>query len=99
MKIRGRLDPVVNIAPLELLNTWDAQAARLERADSRRNHHCSGQKPGARRGGDEKLAAIRGDFRDLLPQVEGGMERLCLLQQPVDQLLRTADGQRRNVVD
>ena len=44
-------------------------------------------------GGDEDLAVRqRLHFRHLLPEMESGMEWLRLLQQSVDQFLRTADG-------
>ncbi len=41
----------------------------------------------------------RRDRGDFLAEVEPGMERLDLLEQPVDEFLRAAHRQRRDVVD
>ena len=47
----------------------------------------------------EAAILAAGELHHLLPQVKLRLERLDLLQQPIDQFLRAAHRQRRNVVN
>ncbi len=100
VKIGGRFDPIVHSPAFELLDSGQRQAPGLKGSDAPRDHHGAGREAGAAGGGHVELAALQGfDFGDFLPEMEGGMEGLRLLHEPVYQFLGTADGQRRNVVN
>jgi len=96
----GILHPVENAPPLERFGTLYAELSGLKRADSSGDHHRAGIEPRARGGADRESPILpAGEVHDLLPEMEVRLEGLDLLHQPLDQLLRAADRQRRNVID
>src|SRR6185437_2494669 len=94
------LHPVENSAALEGLGALYADPPRLKRADPAGNHHGAGieARTGGRGDGESPVLTAR-ELGHLLPEMQLRLERLDLLHQPVHQLLRAADGERRNVVD
>src|SRR6185312_1648863 len=91
---------VVNRCALERLAALEPDAPRLERTDAARNHHgSSGQRRAGARAQEKAAVFLSRELGHLLTEVQRRVERLDLLQQPVDQLLAAADRQRRNVVD
>src|SRR6185312_78056 len=94
------LHTVQKAPALERLGAFDADPPGLERPDSPRDHHGAGIEAGARGrfDGEPSVLAARETY-DLLAEVKLRLERLDLLHQPIDQLLRAADRQRRNVID
>ena len=100
VEVRRRLDAVMDVAALKCVRPWDAQPPRLKGPDAAGNHDTGGDEPGTGRGGHVKLAVLQlRQFRDFLAEVKRRRERLCLLQQPVDQFLRPANRQRWDIVD
>ena len=99
-ELGGVLDAVLDGGPLEGLGALEADAPWLERAETGGDHDRAGIEGGAG-GGAHMKAPVRpaAEFRDFLAEVQLRLERLDLLQQPVDQFLRPAHRQRRNVVD
>ena len=96
----GAAHPVVDLAALERLAARHAEAPRLERADAGGDHDRAGIEHRAGRGDHAEAAAfLRRDLEHFLAEVELRIERLDLLHQAVDQFLRAADRQRRDVVD
>jgi hypothetical protein len=99
VKIGGILDPIMHALAFECLDARQSKTPRLKGAHSARDHHGTGEKAAARGRGHEKLAVrLRTHFRDFLSQVEGGVERLGLFEQPIHQFLGAADGQRGDIV-
>ena len=98
--LRGVAHAVVNVPALEDFRARHADAPRLERTHAAGDHHGAGVEARAENGLDIEAAVLAlvqpGDF---LAEVQRRIERRDLLQQPVDQFLRTADRQRRDVVD
>jgi hypothetical protein len=89
----GVAHPVMDLLVLECIRTLDAEPARLERAESRRDHDGPGDEPGAGRCGEVESAVLAGtQLDDFLAEVKLGAEGLDLLHQPVDQLLGAAHG-------
>ena len=100
MEIGRAAHAVMDLPVLERVGALHPQPAWLERAEARRNHDRPRHEPRARRGLDRERTVFQPlEARDLLAEMELGLERLDLLQQPVHQLLRAAYRQRRNVVD
>ena len=100
MEIGRRLHPVMHAGALEFLDARQRQAPRLKRADAGGDHHGPGAEAGAGGSRDEYFpVGERPHLRHFLRQMERGVERLRLFEQPIDQLLRAADGQRRNVIN
>ena len=100
VEVLGAPHAVEQRAALVPLRVRHQEAARLERAEASRDDDAAGVE--SRAGGRLDVEAARGlalDGRDLLAEVEPGVEGPDLLEQAVDQLLRTAHGQRRDVVD
>ena len=97
----GLPDPVVHGGTFELGGAIDHQPSRLERADATGDHHRARIEAGAGAGHHVEAppVSLPAQFRNLLAKVELGGERLDLLEQAVDEFLRTADRQRRNVID
>ena len=98
--LRGVAHAVVNGPAFEYFRARHAEPARLERADATGDDHGARVEARAEDGLDVESAVLapvqRGDF---LAQVQRRIERHDLLQQPIDEFLGAADGQRRNVVD
>ena len=98
--LRGVAHAVVDVPAFEGFRARHADAPRLERADATGDDHRARIEARAEDGLDVEAAVLalvqRGDF---LAQVQRRIERRDLLQQPVDEFLGAADGQRRNVVD
>src|SRR5579871_6797082 len=95
-----RLHPVVHIGAFQFLGAGNAQAPRLEGTDARRDDYSTRSKLGSSRGGDVELAVLQyAQLGHFLPEVERRLEGLRLLEQAINQLLRPADGQGRNVLD
>ena len=96
----GVAHAVVDGLAFERFRARHADAPRLERADATGDDHRARVEARAQDGLDVEAAvfalAQRGHF---LAQVQRRIERRDLLQQPVDELLGAADGQRRDVVD
>ncbi len=83
VKVGCRLDAVVDVPALEILDAGQPQAPRLEGTHPRRDHHGPRGQTGAGGGGDVKFAAFQGlQFGHFLSEVEGGVERLRLFQEP-----------------
>ena len=97
----GRIaHPVVDLPPFETFGLRHGQAARLEGADSGRDHHRARIEHRAGTGEHVEAAVfLFAQLHGFLAQVQLGAEWLDLLQQALDQFLRTTDRQRRNVVD
>ena len=74
-----------------------AAGTSRRRRRSRPRRHRSVMPPAVRTW--KRPSSRRGELHHLLAEVELRLEGLDLLQQPVDQLLRAAHRQRRNVVD
>ena len=90
----------MDLPPLIPLAAHDAEATRLKRADPGRDHDRTGVETGAgRRDHIEPPIGARRQFDDLLSEMEHRLEGLDLLHQAIDELLGTADRQRRDVVD
>ena len=96
----GALDAVVDLSTLVPLAALDAEAPRLERTDPGSDHDRTGVETGpGRRDHIEPPVGARRQLDDLLPEMEHRFERLDLLHQAIDELLRAADRQRGDVVD
>ncbi|MCY1231998.1 hypothetical protein D9M72_444650 [compost metagenome] len=94
------LDAVEQLLAVELVEALDLQRARLERAHAGSDEDGLGDEAGSERGLDEEAAVFAAlNDGDFLAQVEGGLERLDLLEQVVGQFLAGADGHGRDVVD
>jgi hypothetical protein len=94
------LHPVEQLRAVELVEAVDLQQARLEGADAGGDEDGLGQELRAARGLDPEAAVVLLlDHGDGLAQVEGGAERLDLLEQRVGQLLPGAHRDGRDVVD
>ena len=90
-KLLGIAHPVLDAVTLEGLAPGHREPPRLERTQSRGNHHrARGQFGAAGRAHLEVTRAIGQQRRDLLAQMELGIERTDLLHQPVHQFLGTA---------
>jgi hypothetical protein len=99
-EVAGTLHLVMNVPAFEGFAAFQAEAARLERAESAGDDHRPRVK--ARIPRSRQQEGVVGQHLQpghFLAHVELRVERLRLLQQAVDQLLRPAHGQRRNVVD
>ncbi len=100
MEVGRVLDAIVHLGALKLLHSLERQAARLERAHAGCDHHRTGVEDAAGAGPKMEAAIVTVlELEHLFAEVEHGTERLDLLQQAVDQFLRAAHRQRRNVVD
>src|ERR1700722_16457536 len=100
MQVRRAAHAVVNVLILEGLCAFKADAPRLKRADSRGDDDRARIEGRPGRGAD--LKAPRFEFCELAPpltQMKLRRKGLDLLHQPIDQLLRVAHGQRRDVID
>src|SRR5262249_20951476 len=76
------------------------QPPRLEGAEAARDDEAAGVEARTRRSSNVETArGLARDRHDFLAKVETGVERLYLLHQAVDELLRPTDRQRRDVVD
>ena len=88
------------VLPSNSFRARDADAPRLERPHAAGDDHRARIEARAEDGFDVEAAVLalaqRGDF---LAEMQRRIERRDLLQQPVDELLGAADGQRRDVVD
>ncbi len=83
-----------------LFDAVDPQRHGLKRSDAAGDDHRLGFEFGACAGGHEKREVVgRNHLGDQLVQVEGGVERLDLLLQPLDQFDGRADGNGGDVVD
>src|SRR5208283_3948674 len=99
-ELGGAPDTVLDRAALEGLRALDADAPRLKRPEARGNDDGARVEARTARGAEpEAPALVTRKFRHLMSQVQLRLERLDLLQQPVDQLLCAAHRQRRDVVD
>ena len=100
MEIGRAAHAVVDLPVLERVGALHPQPAWLERAEARRDHDRPRHEPRARRSLDREGTVVQPlEARDLLAEMELGLERLDLLQQPIHQLLRATHRQGRNVVD
>src|SRR5262249_21911478 len=82
---------VVNVLALEGLAAFDAETPRLKRPETAGNDHGLGDE--RRAGGSLEVQAMivtASEPRDFLAEMKLRVERLDLLQQPIDQLLRAA---------
>ena len=85
MKIGGRLHPIMDALPFEFLDARHAQSPRLKRPHAGRDHHRTGNQARTGGGYDENLAVGQAfDFRHFLSEMEGGIERLRLVEEPID---------------
>ncbi len=99
-EIRGALHLVVNVPALERFAALHAQLARLKRSQAARDDDGARMKARvARRAQQERVVLEHFQLRDFLAQMKLRVERLRLLHQPIDQLLRAAHRQRGDVVD
>src|SRR5690606_40300326 len=99
-EVRGALDLAVNVAAFELLGAFASEPARLEAAETARDDDCFRVTTRIERGAHQKRAVIEAlELGGLLAQAKRRVERFDLLEESVDQLLRTANGQRGNVVN
>src|SRR5580704_5866603 len=90
----------MDIFAFELLDAGNTQAPCLEGAHPTGDNHGAGGESGTGGGGNVKLAiAQHTQFGHFLAEMKRGFKGFGLLQQPIDQFLRAADGQRRNVID
>src|SRR5687767_1131135 len=100
VKSRGIAHTVVQLPAFEQICTHDGEFLRLERAEAGRDYHGTGEKRGVERGAHEEPAVVApGKLCHFLSEMESRLEGLDLLQQPIDELLRAAYRQRRDVVD
>ena len=100
MERSGVADLVVQLPSFVRFGALERQSPRLERADAGRDDDGTGIEHGARARHDAEPAAIGGPELDgLFAQVQLGAEGLDLLQQPIDEFLRAADRQGRNVIN
>jgi hypothetical protein len=100
MEVLGAAHAVEQLGALIPLRVRHEQSPRLERAEAARDDEAAGVEARSCRGHDiESPRALARDRNHFLAEMEPGMERLDLLHQPVYQLLRAADRQRRDIVD
>src|SRR6185437_10007193 len=93
------LHPIVQRRALECLRSIDADAAGLEGADTRGDHHGTRIERRTRGGlNAEAPAFLTLESHHFLAEMECRVKRLDLLHEPVDELLRAAHRQRRNIV-
>ena len=99
VEIGRAANAVVHLPVLEGVAALDAEPARLERAEARRDHDRPREERGAG-GGAQQEAAIRLLLQraHFLAEVEHRVHRLDLLHEPVDEFLGPADWQCGNVV-
>ena len=94
------LHPVLQLRAIELVQAIDLERAGLECAHAGSDEDGLGEEPRALGGFDEEAAIVPLFNRlDFLPEVEGGAERLDLLEQVVRQFLARAHRNGRDVVD
>jgi len=94
------LHAVVKAAALVRVGARDGKLPCLKGADARGDYDGTGIKARATAGLDIKPAiCARLDMRDFLPQMKSGRKGPDLLGQALDQLLRRADGNCRDVID
>ena len=99
-ELAGAADTILDGAALEGVGAFDADASRLEGAEARGDHHRAGVEADPARGGNVKAPVLAPrKLHHLVAEVQLRFEGPDLLQQPVDQLLGTANRQRRDVVD
>src|SRR5262245_5808662 len=85
---------------LEGIRSLEPDTPRLERADATCDDDRARIESGTGHRAHVKAPVVAaGELRYLLPEVKLRVEGLDLLHEPVDQLLRAADRQRRDVVD
>src|SRR6185312_11998106 len=100
MQAARALHPVVQRRAFEHLRAIDAYTTWLERAHTRRNDYRTRIERGTRSSADmETSVLLAGELDDLLPKMKRRVKRLDLLHEPVHELLRTAYGLRRDVVN
>ena len=100
MQFGGAAHLVVDLAALERGGIRHGEMPGLERAHAGGDHHGAGIEHGAGAGHDAEASAfLRAQLDGFLAQVQFGAEGPDLLQQALDQLLRAAHRQRRDVVD
>ena len=95
------LHAIEELAALISLGVRNEEPARLERPEAAGNDDAAGVEPGAGRGLDVEAAiapAARGTTTSW-PRWNPAWNGLICSMQPVDQFLRAADRQRRDVVD
>src|SRR5690606_2215884 len=99
-EIRRALHPVMDMAALECLRSFATEPARLKRTEPRRDDHRLGMETRIERRAHQERAVFEPlELRGFLAEMKLCVERLDLLQEPIDELLRGAHGNRRNVVD
>src|SRR5450755_4324717 len=95
VQIRGAAHAVLNMRILEGLRALNPDTACLKRADARGDHHRRGIERRACVGAHQKTSRLcRGKLGYFLSEMKLGRERLDLLQQPINKLLRAAYRQR-----
>src|SRR5690606_13158434 len=91
---------VMYVAPLEGLGTLHGKPSWLKRTQTARDDHGARMEARIERSAQQERPIPQAlEFDNLLAEVKLCVERLDLLEQPIDQLLRADDGQRGNVVD
>ena len=99
-ELGGVADAVLDGAALERLAALDPDAPRLEGAEAAGDHHRAGIETHPAGGLQVEASVVPArELHHLVAEVKLGLEGLDLLQQPVDQLLRAAHRQRRDVID
>jgi hypothetical protein len=99
-ELRCALHLVMDVLAFESIRTFDTQAARLKRTEAAGDDHGACVKACVERSAQQEGAVLqRFQFDHFLTHMKLRIERLGLLQQPVDQFLRTAHGQRRDVIN
>ncbi len=100
VEVFGAPHAIEQLRAFVALRVGHQEPPRLERAEAARDDEAAGveARAGRRLDGEAtgRLSRDRGDF---LAEVKPGVERLDLLEQAVDEFLRAAHRQRRDVVD
>ena len=100
VKVLGAPHAIEQLRAFVSLRVGHQEPPRLERAEAARDDEAAGVEARAGRGLDGEAAGrLPRDRGDFLAEVEPGVERLDLLEQAVDEFLRAAHRQRRDVVD
>ena len=100
MNSRGAFHLVVNVRAFEGVGAFDAESPRLKRTEPAGNDDRARVEARVVRGAQQERVVLEHlQLGDFLAEMKLRVERLRLLQQSIDQFLRAADRQRRNVVD